>query len=312
MKSYFMTLAAVLCCVMATTVFTACGNDDTENQIPSTPTVQAIQVVYEVKLVEDSQNYKSFTNYVNTTVEYLDENGQTKAETVSGISWSKTVTLKNFPARSSLKVQYAFNGNSPTEAAVHVGDARNVYYHVVMSDNGVTIKDLQDIFMGHSSSRLPHVISSGKNDNVIVFWCGHGHQNKLAWGSYEKVYSSQIRDILEQMKNEQRYRKILFAMDTCYSGSIGEACTGVPGVLFITAANAYETSKADMRDPEMRIWLSNGFTRAFQEAINETPDIPMRDLYYKLARQTVGSHATVYNVEHYGNMYFNTMKEFFK
>ena len=60
----------------------------------------------------------------------------------------------------------------------------------------------------------------------------------------------------------------------------------------------------------MGIWLSNGFTRAFQEAIDESPDIVLRDLYYKLARQTVGSHVMVYNAENCGNMYTNTMREF--
>ena len=53
------------------------------------------------------------------------------------------------------------------------------------------------------------------------------------------------------MNEAGKYRKILFSMDACYSGSIGEACEGIPGVLFITAANAVETSKADMKDPEM-------------------------------------------------------------
>ena len=101
-------------------------------------------------------------------------------------------------------------------------------------------------------------------------------------------------------------------MDACYSGTIGEACTGIPGVLIMTSANAYEPSKADVKDPEMGIWLSNGFTRAFQEAIDESPNISMRDLYYKLARQTVGSHATVYNYSFYGNMYTNTMQEYLK
>lgn len=193
-------------------------------------------------------------------------------------------------------------------------DGENLYQDMVVdyNINDVTIDDLKEILLGNSSDRLPHVISSGKNDNVIVFWCGHGNYNMLAWGSHATVYGSQVRDILQAMKNEQRYRKILFAMDACYSGSIGEACIGIPGVLFMTAANAYETSKADMKDSEMGIWLSNGFTRAFQEAIDETPNITMRDLYYKLARQTVGSHATVYNAEHYGNMYSNTMKEFLK
>jgi glycosylphosphatidylinositol transamidase (GPIT) subunit GPI8 len=111
----------------------------------------------------------------------------------------------------------------------------------------------------------------------------------LAWGSDRSVYGYQVRDILQAMNEEQRYRKILFVMDACYSGSIGEACTGIPGALFMTAANAYESSKADIKDPEMGIWLSNGFTRAFQEAIDETPDISLSDLYYKLARQTKSS-----------------------
>ena len=93
---------------------------------------------------------------------------------------------------------------------------------------------------------------------------------------------------------------------------IGEACTGIPGTLFITAANAYESSKADMMDPEMGIWLSNGFTRIFQETIDETPNISIHDLYYQLARHTTGSHATVYNVEQYGNVYKNTMQEYLK
>ena len=100
-------------------------------------------------------------------------------------------------------------------------------------------------------------------------------------------------------------------MDACYSGSIGEACEGIPGVLFITAANAVETSKADMRDPDMGIWLSNGFTRGFQETVDAKPGIILRDLYYELARNTVGSHTMVYNVENYGNMYKESMNEYF-
>ena len=166
--------------------------------------------------------------------------------------------------------------------------------------------------MGNSSTKLPNVIQSGRNDNLIVFWCGHGYPNMLAWGSLRTAYGWQVRNILKEMKAQQKYRKALFVIDACYAGTIGEACVGVPGALFITAANADEPSKADMKDPEMKIWLSNGFTRAFQDAIDENPSISLRDLYYQLARQTVGSHATVYNIENYGNMYSNTMKEFFK
>lgn len=127
-------------------------------------------------------------------------------------------------------------------------------------------------------------------------------------GSNGDVYGTDIRDMVEKMQ----YRKLLFVLDACYSGTIGEACEGLPGVLVMTAANADEPSKADMMDPEMGIWLSNGFTRAFQEAIDTNVHISLNDLYYKLARQTVGSHAMVYNSTNYGNMHRNTMEEYLK
>ena len=111
------------------------------------------------------------------------------------------------------------------------------------------------------------------------------------------------------MSNEHKFRKMLCVMDACYSGSIGKACEGIPGVLMITAANPYEPSKADIFDNQMNIWLSNGFTRAFQETIAKNTDINLRELYYELARHTTGSHATVYNAALYGNMYSQTMAE---
>jgi glycosylphosphatidylinositol transamidase (GPIT) subunit GPI8 len=160
---------------------------------------------------------------------------------------------------------------------------------------------------GQKSEKYPEVITPDKHDNVVVFWCGHGSKNRLAWGSDEVVHGYQIADLIQSMT----YRKMLWSMDACYSGTIGEACIGIPGLLVITSANAYEPSKADMKDPEMGIWLSNGFTREFQETVDAKPDIILRDLYYELARSTVGSHATVYNVEYYGNMYKESMNEYF-
>ena len=191
-------------------------------------------------------------------------------------------------------------------------DGDNLYHDVVVDYkiNDITPSDLQNILTGNKSTNLKDVVSSTSSDNIIIFWCGHGSPNRLAWGGENTVYSWQIHDILQEMYNSNKYRKILFSMEACYSGSIAEACKEIPGVLFITAANAYETSKADMKDADMGIWLSNGFTRAFQESIDENPHITMRDLYYKLARQTIGSHATVYNHTYYGNMYTNTMKEY--
>ncbi|MDE7440600.1 MAG: ABC transporter substrate-binding protein [Muribaculaceae bacterium] len=193
-------------------------------------------------------------------------------------------------------------------------DGDNLYVDVKV-DYKLSELDLNkfyDIMTGDSSEGLSSVLPSTKNDNVIVFWTGHGAQSRLVWGNSEEIWSWQIRDMVAAMSNKKKYRKLMFVMDACYSGSIGEACTGIPGVLFITAANAYEPSKADMRDPEMGIWLSNGFTRVFQETIDANPSISLREMYYTLARHTVGSHATVYNAENYGNLYHTSMDEFLR
>ncbi len=182
----------------------------------------------------------------------------------------------------------------------------NVDYHI----NDITPDDFAKIMMGQSSERLPKVLPSGSQDNVIVFWCGHGTYGHLAWGSYNSVTGKEVADIFRRMKAEQRFRKLLLAVDACYSGSIGEACDGIPGLLAVTAATPYEPSKADMKDVNMGIWLSNAFTRVFQETIDADPDISVRDLYYYLARATTGSHVTVYNTNSYGNIFTTSMAEY--
>lgn len=199
----------------------------------------------------------------------------------------------------------------PGEIRVRL-DGENLYHDVIVDYklSDITIHDFGNILQGEKSDKCPTVLESGIGDNVFVYWCGHGNSNQLAWGSKESVSSIDIRKILSSMSEEKKFRKLLFSMDACYSGTLGETCTGIPGVLFITAANSYEPSKADVKDPDMGIFLSNGFTRQFQETIDEAPDISLRDLYYRLAQHTTGSHVTLYNTQHYGNIYHSYMKEF--
>lgn len=187
-------------------------------------------------------------------------------------------------------------------------EGENVYENVTIDYklSDLSFNDFMNVLQGKKSERLPKVVSSTGNDNVLISWCGHGYPGMLAWGSNDYVYGNQIRQAVEGMN----YRKLFFVLDACYSGTIGEACEGVPGMLVMTSANPAEPSKADMMDPEMGIWLSNGFTRAFQEITDVEPNISMRDMYYKLAGQTTGSHVTVYNWAYYGNMYRNSMGEY--
>ena len=191
-------------------------------------------------------------------------------------------------------------------------DGENLYHDVRVDYrlSDISFADLRDIMLGNRSERLPEVVGSGPADNVIMFWCGHGNANSLAWGSGGDVTAAEVRRAVSDMHSVGKYRKMFFALDACYSGTIGEACEGIPGLVVMTAANPYEPSKADMKDTEMGIWLSNGFTRAFQDEIYSHTGVSLRDLYYSCARHTTGSHAMMYNVEHYDNVFLSTMSEY--
>lgn len=203
----------------------------------------------------------------------------------------------------------ANNAKNPYPGELRVSDAGENLYNPNAVDyrlSDISVNDFADILQGRSSERLPKVIKSDNNDNVLVFWSSHGAPGALNFGTSTVMNYGRLRDILAGTP----HRKMLVTVEACYSGGLGQACEGLPGCLFITAATPYETSHADVWSEECGVFLSNGFTRGFQEAIDTNPAISLRDLYYTVARNTSGSHVKVYNVHNYGSVYSNTMADF--
>lgn len=150
--------------------------------------------------------------------------------------------------------------------------------------------------------------SSRPGTNVFLFWSGHGARNKVLKWADENLEAETFRGILEAAQGN--YRKMLAVMETCYSGSIGTYCEGLPGVLLLCSASSGETSHADVM--EDGIYLSNRFTRVFRSQVEANPAIFLHDLYYQLATHTKASHAGLYNDACYGNIYRSTLEEFLK
>jgi len=179
----------------------------------------------------------------------------------------------------------------------------------------LTQDDLIAIMTGQSSDRLPHVIHSNEHSNVFFFWSGHGGQRQgPLWGNEdarEYFGTDRIRDLIGIMNENDLYRRMFLAIETCYSGKWGEAITGFPNVLMLTAASPYESSKADVHDKDLGIYLSNAFTRTFRRQISNNPGIIIYDLYKELARTTVGSHVSIYNNNNYGSIYTEDLAEYF-
>lgn len=208
----------------------------------------------------------------------------------------------------------AQNASNPYPGVIRVTPTGDNVYEDVEVDyrmSSLQAQDLAQILMGEKSDRFPRVIEATENNNIFIFWSGHSTPGAMCWD--EEIYAMTgdvLSPIFEEMSRRRCYRKLLMMVEACFSGGVLEQCEGVPGMLFITATNGDETSKADVFSSEMRIWMSNRFTATFIEQITENKSIGMRDLYYRLFINTVGSHVMVYNAHNYGNLYASDMSEF--
>lgn len=210
----------------------------------------------------------------------------------------------------------ANNASNPQKGIVQVrpnGD--NLYQNVNIDYHTSQLEpsDIKHILCGEQSEKLPEVLHADKDDNVLIFWSGHGSPGQMLWLDRTEGFTTQLaRETFEAMHQGEKYRKLLCLTEACYSGSVMSATEGIPGILAITAADPNETSKADIYNTDLHVWMSNRYTATLHDCIINSPEIPLRDLYYRLFINTVGSHVTLYNVNGYGNIYQESMKEFLK
>ena len=201
--------------------------------------------------------------------------------------------------------------NNPYQNALYVSESGSNVYDQSAIDyclDSLSVNDISDILHGNYSERLPQVIDATGSDNVFIFWSGHGLPGSMDFGGTQTMTYPKMKDILQGTP----HRKMLFAIEACYSGGLGQYCQGLPGTVFITASTPYEASHADGWSETIGVYLTNGFTQGFQKAINSDPAISLRDLYYSLATSISGSHVKIYNASLYGSVYNNSMSEFLK
>ena len=170
----------------------------------------------------------------------------------------------------------------------------------------LSLDDIKNILVGELSGKYSVTLGSGINDNVFLFWSGHGTQSGWKWKDSETLTPEFARNMFSQMK----FRKMFAVIETCYSGAVAQGCTGIPGLLMMTAANGYEPSKADGYDDELQVYLTNSFTSSVLSRMESNPNGTLYQLYLDAFDKTLGSHVTVFNGENYGNLYLNGTGEY--
>lgn len=204
----------------------------------------------------------------------------------------------------------AYNEKNPLQGVVRREQSGKNLYEDVEIDyrlGDLTLADLKQILTAEPSEAYPVTLGSSTNDNVLFFWSGHGTRKGWTWRETEDLDAEFARSMFSSMQ----YRKQFAIIETCYSGGVAEGCAGIPGLLLMTAANPYETSKADAFDSELQVYLSNTFTSSILSQLESHPQTILYDLYLQAFDKTNGSHVMVYNPDCYGSLYMNDMGEYY-
>lgn len=217
----------------------------------------------------------------------------------------------NFPPEQVILIcedDLAYDPRNPYPGNVHhlVADTTNLRNNIEVDyhPSQLTDEDMCSILCGHASDSLPQVLTSGPDDYVFVFWCGHGtKQNGFNWMD-RHVSGSVVNHWLKQMKQEQKFRRLLFVAETCYSGGVGAQCSDIPGVMMLTSTNENEPSFADISefDLQLQTYLSNGFGSTFIDTMGRLSSYWLLDVYMRLVQGTQGSHVSLYGVEGFGSL----------
>ena len=203
----------------------------------------------------------------------------------------------------------AYNEKNPLQGVVRREIGGDNLYKDLQIDyrlGDLTLEDLKQILTCNPSEAYPVTLGSSENDNVLFFWSGHGTQQGWKWKEEEDLNA----DFARTMFSDMQFRKMFAIVETCYSGAVAQDCTGIPGLLLMTAANPYEPSKAATFDDELQVYLSNTFTASILSQFTLNPRSSIYDLYLYAFEKTQGSHVMVYNAEHYGNLRWSDISEF--
>lgn len=208
----------------------------------------------------------------------------------------------------------AYHQNNPTPGVVstHIS-GKNVYKDIIIDyhPSELNSQDIKAILCGEKSDKLNQVLSADLNDNVFLFWSGHGTPGQLKWLDKKDGYTyDYFKDVFISMCDKKCYRKMLCLVETCYSGSVFNAVESIPGILAFTASDANETSKADIYNCDLEVWMTNRFTSSFMDALNNRASLTLYELYTHMFKNTVGSHVMIYNNQNYGNLHRNLLDEF--
>ncbi|MCI4376912.1 hypothetical protein PGIGA_G00193910 [Pangasianodon gigas] len=148
------------------------------------------------------------------------------------------------------------------------------------------------------------VLKSGPDDHVFVYFTDHGAPGLLAFPDSE-LYVKDLMDTVQYMRKNKKYKKMVFYIEACESGSMMKPLPVDIDVYATTAANPHESSYACYYDEARDTYLGDVYS------VNWMEDSDVEDL----SKETLGkqfkivkSETNTSHVMQYGNKTMSSMK----
>ncbi|XP_029317130.1 legumain [Cottoperca gobio] len=204
----------------------------------------------------------------------------------------------------------AHNENNPTPGIViNRPNGTDVYKGVPKDYTGedVTPQNFLAVLKGDSSNvkgGSGKVLKSGPKDHVFVFFADHGAPGILAFPN-DDLSVTDLQDTITYMHANKKYKKMVFYIEACESGSMMNHLRADIDVYATTASNSHESSYACYYDEKRDTYLGDWYSVNWMED-SDVEDLKKETLMKQF--KIVKSHTNTSHVQQFGNKTLAHMK----
>merc|ERR1719244_2184249 len=204
----------------------------------------------------------------------------------------------------------ATNENNPTPGIIiNRPNGTDVYKGVPKDYTGaaVTPENFLAVLKGDSAATKGgsgKVVNSGPDDHVFVYFTDHGAPGILAFPD-DELHVKDLLVTINYMRKNMKYKKMVFYIEACESGSMMTNLPSDIDVFATTAANSHESSYACYYDDKRSTYLGDWYSVNWMED-SDAEDLTKESLgkqYHIVKKETNTSH-----VQQFGNKTMAHMK----
>jgi len=136
----------------------------------------------------------------------------------------------------------------------------------------VNVENFLRLLTGRHEPNIPRSkrLLSDEGSNILLFMSGHGSDQVLKFQEKEDLYSKDLADAVNEMKENHRFKELLIMVDTCQAATLFSDLRS-PGVLAIGSSVKGENSYSHHSDSDLGVSVVDRFTYQtldFLERIN--------------------------------------------